>query len=92
MYQNQATFKIKLDISTQLMIEEITNCPVNASKQNKRKKKKTTRISTLAFCLHHLNRQGLWLKIDFVEVNKKYKVLIGDKEKHYWNLSSLEKC
>ena len=36
----KATFKIELDIWTQLMIEEITNCPVNASKQKKRKKEK----------------------------------------------------
>ena len=75
------------------MIEEITNCPVNASKQKKRKKKKTTelviQLSDFIICM---NRQGLWLKIDFVEVNEKYKVLIGDREKHYWNLSSLEKC
>ena len=46
----KAIFKIELDISTQWIIEEITNCPVNASKQKKRKKeKKNTRISTLAF-------------------------------------------
>ena len=27
-----------------------------------------------------------------LEVNEKYKVLNGNKEKRYWNLSSLEKC
>ena len=71
----KATFKIELDISTQLMTEENANCPVDASKQMKKKKKTPEFNSTLA-----------------LGVNEKYKVLIGDKEMHYWNLSSLEKC
>ena len=35
----KVTFKIELDISTHLMMEENANCPVDASKQKKKKKK-----------------------------------------------------
>ena len=57
-------------------MEENANCPVDASKQKKKKKKKDQNWS---FSLGG-------------QPNEKYKVLNGDKEKRYWNLSSLEKC